>query len=149
MLQEHPELYAAKLGFNLIVAEHKSPTDYQQAFAFIIAERPGAVWVGGGPDNFANRHMIIEFTARNRLPAIYVSREFVDAGGLMSYGTDLPDLNRRAAGYVARILRGASPVDMPVEQPSKFELVINLKTAKTLGIAVPQKLLARADAVIE
>jgi putative ABC transport system substrate-binding protein len=149
VIQEHPELFTAKLGFNLIVAEHKSPTDYQQAFAFIVAERAGAVWIGGGPDNFANRRTIVDFAARNRLPAIYVSREFVEAGGLISYGTDLPDLNRRAAGYVDLILKGANPADMPVEQPTKFELVINVKTAKALGLTVPAVLLARADEVIE
>jgi putative ABC transport system substrate-binding protein len=85
------------------------------------------VWVGGDPDHFANRHTILEFTARNRLPAIYISREFVEAGELISYETDLPDLNRRAPGYVDRILTGANPADMPVEQPTKHELILRAR----------------------
>jgi ABC-type uncharacterized transport system substrate-binding protein len=94
-------------------------------------------------------HLIVEFAAQRRLPAMYATREFVNIGGLISYGVDFHDLFRRAAGYVDRILRGAKPADLPVEQPTKFTLVINLKTAKALGLDVPDKMLALADEVIE
>jgi putative ABC transport system substrate-binding protein len=102
-----------------------------------------------GTANWQNRRLIVEFTAKSRLPAVYPWREFADAGGLMSYGVDMSDLFRRAASYVDRILRGANPAEMPVERPTKFELVINLKTAKALGLTIPQSLLLRADQVIE
>jgi putative ABC transport system substrate-binding protein len=110
---------------------------------------------GGGlvvpPDPFLASHLklILEMAARHQLPAIYPFRYFVGAGGLVSYGPDVDDQFRQAAGYVDRILRGEKPGDLPVQQPTKFELVINLKTAKSLGLAVPDKLLALADEVIE
>jgi putative ABC transport system substrate-binding protein len=98
---------------------------------------------------FSERRRLLDLAAKNRLPAVYPQREFVDAGGLMAYGPDLADLFRRAATYVDKILRGAKPGDLPVEQPTKFELVVNLKTAEALGLTIPQSVLGRADEVIQ
>jgi putative tryptophan/tyrosine transport system substrate-binding protein len=101
------------------------------------------------PVGFSNRGQIASFAERNRLPSMYGLREYVDSGGLMSYGPSLPDMHRRAATFVDKILKGTKPADLPVEQPRKFELVINLKTAKQIGLTIPPNVLARADTVIK
>jgi putative ABC transport system substrate-binding protein len=145
---QNGEAAARKLGITLLSAEH-TPTDYTDAFGFITREHPDALVVGASAVNVANRHLIVEFAAQKRLPAMYATREFVNIGGLISYGVDFHDLFRRAAGYVDRIVRGVKPADIPVEQPAKFALVINLKTAKELSLQIPDKLLALADEVIE
>ncbi len=139
---------AVALRMTLLRVEH-TPNDYTPAFGEIGRDRPDALFVVKNPPNYAQRHQIIEFTRRSRLPATYPTREFVEAGGLMSYGIRVADLYRRAAEYVDKILKGARPADLPVEQPTHFELAINLKTAKALGLAIPQSLLLRADQVIE
>ena len=111
--------------------------------------RAGALTVLVSPMFFGERRRLVDLAAKNRLPAVYPWREFVDAGGLMAYGPNLPDLSRRAATYVDKILKGAKPGDLPVEQPTKFELVINLKAAKALGLTIPPSVLGRADHIIE
>jgi putative ABC transport system substrate-binding protein len=145
---QNGEVAAHELGITLLPAEH-TPTNYTDAFAFIARERPDALFVGASAVNVANRHLIVEFAAQRQLPTMYATREFVSIGGLISYGVDFHDLFRRAAGYVDKILRGVPPADLPVEQPAKFALVINLRIAKALGLEVPDKLLALADEVIE
>jgi len=121
-----------------------------RAFDMVLRDRPGALLpFTTSPLFYIQAERIAELAAKNRLPAIYESSELVHAGGLMSYGASYPDLMRRAAGYVDKILKGAKPADLPVEQPTKFELVINLKTAKALGLTIPPSLLQRADEVIQ
>jgi len=129
--------------------EVRVPEDFDVAFSALKRERPDALMTLNDPLTYRYRVRIAEFAARERLPAIYAVREYVEAGGLMAYGVDLRDLFRRGAMYVDRILRGAKPGDLPVEQATKFELVINLKTAKALGLTIPPSLLQRADQVIE
>jgi putative tryptophan/tyrosine transport system substrate-binding protein len=126
-----------------------SPKDIETAFRTASKGRAGAVLVLASPLIESHRTQITDLAAKNRLPAIYYAPEFVEAGGLMSYGTSFPDLFRRAATYVDKILKGAKPADLPVEQPTKFELVINLKTAKQIGLTIPPNVLARADRVIK
>jgi putative ABC transport system substrate-binding protein len=112
-------------------------------------ERAQVLMVSDHAEGIANRQLIVELAAQARLPAIYAYRAFVEAGGLMAYGIDPADLRRRVAGYIDRILKGANPAELPFQQPTKFELVINLKTAKALGLTIPPSLLLRADQVIE
>ena len=141
---------ARSLHLELQSVEVSRTEDLDGAFSAITNQRAQAlVLAGTNPIGFMNRGTLVAFAQRNRLPVMYPTREFVDAGGLMSYGPSLPDLFRHAAIYVDRILRGAKPADLPIEQPTKFELVINLKTAKALGLTIPQSLLLRADEVIQ
>ena len=126
-----------------------TPHQYTGAFARIGRARAEALFVGPSPTAYADRSLIVDFATRTRLPSIFAFREAVESGGLMSYGVNVADNLRRAAGYVDKILKGAKPADLPVEQPTNFELVINLKTAKTLGLTIPQSMLVRADEVIE
>jgi len=129
--------------------EVRDPDEIERAVAAFAQGSNGGLIVTGSPSAAIHRHLIVTVAARYRLPAIYGSRLFATAGGLISYGSDFLDQCRSAAGYVNRILKGEKPADLPVQAPTKYELVINLKTAKALGISVPQTLLARADEVIE
>jgi putative tryptophan/tyrosine transport system substrate-binding protein len=139
---------ARNLNVTLLHAQH-SPLNYVDAFSFIARERPNALYISRNAANFAQRQLIAEFAAEHRIPSQSGGREHPEAGGLISYGLDLRDNYRRAAGYIDKIFRGAKPADLPIEQPTKFELVINLRTARALGLTVPPSLLARADEVIE
>jgi len=143
------EAAARQLNVTLEVVDIRSPDDFEGAFAAMVGKQVGAVIVGGGPLTYMRRQQIADLALKHRLPAIQVLNEFAQAGLLMSYGPNLPDMYRRAARYVDKILRGAMPADLPVEQPTKFELVINLRTAKALGLTIPQSLLLRADEVIQ
>jgi putative ABC transport system substrate-binding protein len=130
--------------------EARAGDDFEKVFAALSKERPNGLYVSGGsPRMMANRKRIADLALKSRLPSMYQNREFVDAGGLMSYGADEADSYRRVAYFVDRILKGAKPSDLPVEQPTKFELVINLKTAKQIGVTIPPNVLARADKVIK
>jgi len=126
-----------------------SPEDLDAVFAAIERAQPDAIFCADSPLNLGNRQRIIDFAARQRLPAVYSSRAFAESGGLLSYGADLADLSRRAASHVDKILKGAKPGELPIEQPTKFELIVNLKTARALALAIPQSLLLRAEEVIE
>jgi putative ABC transport system substrate-binding protein len=142
--------YAARsLGLRLYIREVRSPNDLESTFAAMGKERVDALLVVNDPLLFAHRGRIADLAAKTRLPGIYEWREFSEAGGLMSYGADLAALYRHAATYVDKILKGAKPAELPIEQPTKFELVVNLKTAKALGLALPQSILVRADEVIQ
>ena len=121
---------------------------FEKVFAALNKERPDGLYVSGGPLMNANQKRIADFALTSRLPSMYVRREFVDAGGLMSYAADLTDSYRRVAYYVDRILKGAKPGDLPIEQPTKFEFIIHLKTAKQIGLSIPSNVLARADRVV-
>jgi putative ABC transport system substrate-binding protein len=125
------------------------PYDYDGAFAKQNAGVPRALIVAAGVQFFKDRQHIAELAAKHRMISVFWERELADAGGLISYGPSTAALYRRAADYIDRIARGAKPADLPIEQPTKFELVLNLKTAKAIGLAIPPMLLARADAVIE
>jgi len=143
------EAAARQLNVTLEVVDVRSPDDFEGAFATMIGRQAGALIVVGGPLTYMRRQQIADLALKNRLPGIHALREYAQAGLLISYGPSLPDLYRRSGSYVAKILRGAKPADLPVEQPTKFELVINLKTAKALRLTIPQLLLLRADEVIQ
>ena len=138
-----------ELRLTLVPLVVRSPDDFAGAFAAAAHGRAEALLVTNSGLAFVHRRLILEFAAKQRLPAMCAVREFADDGGLMAYGVDLKDLLRRAAAYVDKILKGAKPADLPVEQPTKFELVINLKAAKALGLTIPPSVLGRADHVID
>jgi putative ABC transport system substrate-binding protein len=143
------ETAARSLGVEPQLLNVRKPEDFGPAFDSATRQRVDGVIVGQEGLLQANRYLIAALAAKHRLPAIYRSMEFIEAGGLMAYGPNYPDLYRRAATYVDKIFKGAKPGDLPVEQPTKFEMIINLRTAKVLGIMIPQSLLLRADEVIE
>jgi putative ABC transport system substrate-binding protein len=140
---------AEALHLKLEPVEVRAAEEFEAAFAAIARRRPGALSVGADRFLLAHRARIIAFAARQRLPAMYPFKEFVDAGGLISYAPNFPVMFRRAATYVDKILKGAKTGDLPIEQPTTFELIINLKTAKELGLTIPQSVLNRADEVIQ
>jgi putative ABC transport system substrate-binding protein len=140
---------ARPLGLTVRSWEVRGADDFEKVFAALSKERPDGLYVPPGPLHTTNRKRIVAFALKSRLPSIYSNSEFVDSGGLISYGADLADSYRRVAYYVDRILKGAKPADLPVEQPTKFELVINLKTAKQIGLTIPPEVLARANRLIK
>ena len=143
------EVTARALGVRPQLVEARGPADFDRAFSEMTRARAGTLTVVGSSMFVSERRRLVDLAAKHRLPAMYAQRAYVDAGGLMSYGPDVADLFRRAATYVDKILRGARPADLPIEQPTKFELVINLKTARALGLTIPPSLLQRADQVLE
>jgi putative ABC transport system substrate-binding protein len=142
-------LGAAALGIKLQYADVRGTKDLEAGFLEATKGRADAVLVLAASILFSQRTKIADLAAKRQLPAMYISREFVEDGGLISYGTSVPDLFRRAAIYADKILKGANPGDLPIEQPTKFELVINLKAAKQIGLAIPANILARADKVVK
>jgi len=140
---------ARSLGLDLLVLDANGPDEFDGAFAAMTKKRVGALFVFGDPLFGVHRARLASLAVQNGLPTMYTNKPHVEAGGLMCYGPSFPDLWRRAATYVDKIIKGAKPADLPVEQPTKFELVINMKTAHALGLNIPQSLLARADEVIE
>ena len=140
---------AGTLGVQLQLVEVRSAEEFDHAFTTMVGARAEALFQFPSTLFFNERRRIVDLAARHRLPAMFNAREFVQLGGLIAYGANLAELNRRAAAYVDKILKGAKPFDLPIEQPTKFELFINLKTAKALGLAVPDRLLVGADEVIE
>jgi putative ABC transport system substrate-binding protein len=148
LMLEDMKVAARALGVTLQPLELRSVDDFEPAFSAIKRERAQALLVVRNPLTVTHRTRIVDFAAKSRLLAMYGDREFIEVGGLMSYGVSIPDLWGRAATYVDKILKGAKPSDLPVEQPTKFEFVINLKTAKQIGLTIPPNVLVRADKVI-
>jgi putative tryptophan/tyrosine transport system substrate-binding protein len=148
MMNEAEEA-ALTLGVHLRLVPVHAPDDLDRAFSTVVGERAGALLIFPSPMLFNQRKLIVDLATEYRLPIMAMGKEFVQLGGFMSYGADIIDFNRRCVVYVDKILKGAKPADLPVEQPTKFELFINLQTAKTLGIEIPPSLIARADEVIE
>jgi putative ABC transport system substrate-binding protein len=149
VMLEETAAAARAAGLKLQRLEAQDPKDLDGPFAALFRERIGGLIVLPSPMFLSEHRRVVALAARNRLPGMFFSREFVEAGGLMSYGPNLLELWRRAAVYVDKILKGAKPSELPVEQPTRFELVINFKTAKALGLAIPQSVLLRADQVIQ
>jgi putative ABC transport system substrate-binding protein len=149
MFRDEIETAARDLGVSLIQIEASSVSDFDTNLRGILSQRPDALIATGDAFHLSQIPKIMDFLESNRIPGMFSVREYVLAGGLMFYGANYPDLFRRSATYVHKILQGAKPSDLPVEQPTKFDLVLNLKTAKTLGVTFPQTLLATADEVIE
>jgi putative tryptophan/tyrosine transport system substrate-binding protein len=139
---------ARALGLTVRFWEVGVVEDFDRVFAALNKERPDGLYVQGGPLMTANQKQLVDLASKSRLPSVYIRSQFVEAGGLMSYGVDIADSYRRVGFYVDKILKGAKPADLPVEQPTKFELVINLKTAKQIGLTIPPSMLARAERVI-
>jgi len=140
---------ARALGLTIQSWEVRAADDFEKVFAALNKQRPDGLFVAGSPLMAAIQKRIVGFALKSRLPSMYYSREAVNAGGLMSYGADRADSYRRVAYFVDRILKGAKPAELPVEQPTKFELVINLKTAKQIGLTIPPEVLARASELIK
>jgi len=140
---------ARALAVQLQFFEAREPADVDKAFSQVSRARAGALSVLPSVVLFNERKRVVDLAAKHRLPTMYFAREFVDGGGLMAYAANYPDQYRRAATYVEKILKGAKPSELPVEQPTKFDLVINLKTAKALGLTIPQSILVRADEIIQ
>jgi len=149
LMLEQVQQAAKLLGMNILTTQVLSRNDFESVHRQLRTWRADSIDVFDSSKNLFNRKLLAEFAAQARLPAIYAQSQYVDAGGLMSYGPNYEALYRRAAQYVDKILKGARPADLPVEQPTKFEMVINLKTAQALGLAIPQALLLSADKVIE
>jgi putative ABC transport system substrate-binding protein len=147
--ENEAKVAAGVLGITLHTVEARNPDQLERAFTEAASVRAGALLVVQDPMFFTHRGRLADLEVRSHLPTIYGNLEHVEAGGFMAYTSNRLDLFRRAAGYVDRILKGARPADLPVEQPTKFELAVNLKTAKAIGLDVPPMLLARADEVIE
>jgi ABC-type uncharacterized transport system substrate-binding protein len=140
---------AKRAGFTIHSVSARGSADIETAFATVVRGRVGGLNIVPSPMFFFNRKRLADLAMKHRLPTVVGLREYAEAGGLISYGVDNSDMFRGAAVYVDKILKGAKPADLPVEQPTKFELVINLKTAKALGLTIPQSILLRADQVIE
>jgi ABC-type uncharacterized transport system substrate-binding protein len=148
-IKEVLPLAASGLGLTLQPKEVRATDNFEKVFAALNKQAVDGLYVTTGPLMFANQKRIAGLALERRLPSMHGRREAVDAGGLMSYGADIADSYRRVASYVDKILKGAKPADLPIEQPTKFELVINLKTAKQIGVTIPQKVLSRADRIIK
>jgi putative ABC transport system substrate-binding protein len=148
-LKEDLPIAARALGLTVRSWEIRPPDGFEQVFAALNKQRPDGLYVAAGPQMGANRKRFADYALKSRLPSTMPTREFVNVGGLMSYGADLADSYRRVATYVDKILKGARPADLPVEQPTKLELIINLTTAKQIGLVIPPNVLARADKVIK
>jgi putative ABC transport system substrate-binding protein len=149
LVRRETEEAARTLGIPLTVHGVDGPEEFDRALSAVVADRAGAVLFTTSTMFFAHRRQLLDLALKHGLPTMFAFREYAEAGGLMAYGASYTDLFQRAAGYVDRILKGARPAELPVEQPTRFELTVNLKTAKSLGVTIPPSVLARADDVIQ